>query len=186
MSYQIRSSSGILELSSRSFVLLLTCFSSSAVHEHIFINSLNCTLYHLSHNFQFSSSSDASVDLHLFYPPTRRLFHPPTPANLKSLHIQICITAFCYLLNIQISTTQFVLSKPFQVLQKLYTNCTLLNIQISTTQFVLSKPFQVLPNLYIQIVPFIAMDLTELMRDIHRLTEDLNVWSSEFCIPIST
>jgi hypothetical protein len=30
------------------------------------------------------------------------------------------------------------------------------------------------------------MDLTELTRDIHRLTEDLNVWSSEFCIPIST
>ena len=94
MSYQIRSSSGILELSSVSFVLLLTCFSSSAVHKHIFINSLNCTLYHLSHNFQFSSSSDASVDLHLFYPPTRRLFHPPTPANLKSLHIQIVYRHF--------------------------------------------------------------------------------------------
>jgi hypothetical protein len=30
------------------------------------------------------------------------------------------------------------------------------------------------------------MDLTELTRDIHRLTEDLNVWSSEFCIPFST
>ncbi len=30
------------------------------------------------------------------------------------------------------------------------------------------------------------MDLTELTRNIHRLTDDLNVWSSEFCIPIST
>jgi hypothetical protein len=29
------------------------------------------------------------------------------------------------------------------------------------------------------------MDLTKLTRDIHGLTDNLNVWSSEFCIPIS-